>query len=64
MSSLAEPSREVVSDGIDRLLGAVHHWDENGLDDPSQEPAFIQSIHQQEIAFVKAWLADFKPPSN
>ncbi|PIL30738.1 hypothetical protein GSI_06906 [Ganoderma sinense ZZ0214-1] len=41
----------------------VHHWDENGLADPSQEPAFIQTIHQQEIAFVKAWLKDFKPSS-
>ncbi|KAM5542175.1 hypothetical protein V8D89_004048 [Ganoderma adspersum] len=41
----------------------VHHWDENGLADPSKEPAFIQTIHQQEIAFVKAWLQDFKAPS-
>ena len=41
----------------------VHHWDENGLADPSKEPAFIQTIHQQEIAFVKAWLKDFKAPS-
>ncbi|RDX51519.1 peptidase S28 [Lentinus brumalis] len=41
---------------------AVHHWDENGLADPSAEPAFIQTIHHQEIAFVKAWLKDFKPP--
>ena len=43
--------------------GSVHHWDENGLADHSQEPPFIQQIHQQEVDFVKAWLEDFVPPS-
>ena len=43
--------------------GSVHHWDENGLADPSAEPPFIHDIHQQEIAFVKAWLKDFKAPA-
>ncbi|EIW65216.1 peptidase S28 [Trametes versicolor FP-101664 SS1] len=43
---------------------AVHHYDENGLADPSQEPPQIQAIHQQEIEFVKAWLKDFKAPSK
>ncbi|KAH9938998.1 peptidase S28 [Epithele typhae] len=45
------------------LNGSVHHWDENGLANPSAEPPFIHEIHQEEIAFVKAWLEDFVPPS-
>ena len=45
------------------IRGGVHHWDENGLADPSAEPPFIHDIHQQEIAFVKAWLKDFKAPA-
>lgn len=44
-------------------LGGVHHWDENGLADHSKEPAEIQEIHAAQVEFVKAWLADFKPPS-
>ena len=47
-----------------RKDGSVHHWDENGLADPSAEPAFIQQIHQQEVEFVQGWLKDFKAPSS
>ncbi|KIJ24620.1 hypothetical protein M422DRAFT_77168 [Sphaerobolus stellatus SS14] len=43
---------------------AVHHYDENGLADQSLEPPQIQDIHNEEIAFVKAWLKDFKPPKH
>ncbi|KAJ7213797.1 peptidase S28 [Mycena rebaudengoi] len=42
------------------IPNAVHHYDENGLADHSQEPPEIQAIHQQEVDFVKGWLADFK----
>jgi hypothetical protein len=45
-------------------LGAIHHWDEYGLADPSKEPELIQTIHAEEIAFVEAWLADWKPPAE
>ncbi|KZV66837.1 peptidase S28 [Peniophora sp. CONT] len=41
------------------IPGGVHHWDENGLADPSQEPSEIQRIHAEEVAFVKSWLEDF-----
>jgi len=44
--------------------GAVHHWDEYGLADHSQEPPEIQQIHAEEIAFVEAWLADWSPPNK
>ncbi|KAI0358821.1 peptidase S28 [Trametes cingulata] len=46
------------------IPGGVHHYDENGLADHSAEPPQIQAIHEQEVAFVKAWLKDFKPPSK
>ena len=39
----------------------VHHWDENGLANPSDEPPRIQTIHREEIAFVKSWLKEFDP---
>lgn len=41
------------------IPGGVHHWDENGLADPSQEPSEIQRIHAEEVEFVKSWLGDF-----
>ena len=40
-------------------VGAVHHWDENGLANSSAEPVEIRTIHEEEIEFVKAWLKDF-----
>lgn len=45
-------------------LGAVHHWDEYGLSDLTQEPPEIQEIHAAEVAFVEEWLADWKPPTK
>jgi hypothetical protein len=45
---------------VDFSIDAVHHYDENGLADHSQEPPEIQAIHQQEVDFVKGWLTDFK----
>ncbi|GAA5934245.1 uncharacterized protein JCM15063_004515 [Sporobolomyces koalae] len=38
----------------------VHHWDENGLTDPEQEPKEIHKIHQEEIAFVRQWLREWR----
>jgi hypothetical protein len=43
------------------FIGGVHHWDENGLANPADEPPEIQAIHNAEIEFVRAWLKDFKP---
>lgn len=40
-------------------IDAVHHYDENGLANHSQEPPNIQQIHSQEVSFVKAWLEEF-----
>ncbi|KAL9620193.1 MAG: hypothetical protein Q9204_008230, partial [Flavoplaca sp. TL-2023a] len=44
--------------------GAVHHWDENGLfpneTTAALPPAPVKEVQTQEVAFVKAWLEDFR----
>ncbi|KAI0735846.1 peptidase S28 [Earliella scabrosa] len=59
----ARPRKDTTLRPFKLIPGAVHHWDENGLADFSAQPAFIQKIQSEEIAFVKAWLKDFKPPA-
>jgi len=44
-------------------LDAVHHYDEYGLRNMSQEPPEILKIHEEMIAFVLEWLKDWKAPS-
>ncbi len=41
------------------LEDAVHHYDENGLLDPSKEPERIQEIHRYEMEFVGSWIKDW-----
>jgi hypothetical protein len=41
------------------LSGGVHHWDENGVEDGSQEPEEIRLIHAEMIEFVKVWLEEW-----
>ena len=46
------------------IEGAVHHWDENGLF-PNETTAMlppepVKSTQMDEVAFVKAWMAEFK----
>ncbi|KAI0040944.1 hypothetical protein FA95DRAFT_1502089, partial [Auriscalpium vulgare] len=59
----AKPRVDTVTRPFKLIPGAVHHWDENGLANSSAEPPEIQAIHQEEVAFVQAWLKDFKKPS-
>jgi hypothetical protein len=40
-------------------VDGVHHYDENGLRNLSQEPVEIRKIHEEMIAFVKKWLEDW-----
>jgi hypothetical protein len=42
------------------IKDAVHHFDENGLKDPSEEPKRIRKVHQQEVEFVQSWLREWK----
>ncbi|TFY54686.1 hypothetical protein EVG20_g9606 [Dentipellis fragilis] len=60
----AKPRPDTTTRPFKLIPGAVHHWDENGLADHSAEPSEIKTIHEQEVAFVQAWLKDFKKPAN
>ena len=44
--------------------GGVHHYDEYGLRDLSAEPPEIEKIHLEMIAFVRAWLEEWKHPKG
>ncbi len=42
---------------------ATHHWDESDIPaneyKPGYPPKQIVDVHNQQVAFVKAWIADF-----
>ncbi|KAF8269748.1 serine carboxypeptidase S28-domain-containing protein [Lactarius quietus] len=42
------------------IPGGVHHWDENGLKNISEEPEKIRQIHTEMIEFVKVWLEGWR----
>ncbi|GJJ09250.1 hypothetical protein Clacol_003472 [Clathrus columnatus] len=52
------PREDTILRPFKLIPGAVHHWDENGLEDTSAEPPEIQAIHNAEIAFVQEWLKE------
>lgn len=63
------PHSEYTSERADTILrpfkiipNGVHHYDEYGLRDMSDEPQEIQQIHKEMIAFVLEWLKDWKAP--
>ena len=37
---------------------AVHHYDENGLKNPQDEPERIRKVHAEMVEFVKGWLKE------
>ncbi|KZO95036.1 peptidase S28 [Calocera viscosa TUFC12733] len=58
--SLHAPIRnDTILQPFKQIPTGVHHYDENGLANPTKEPAHIQKIHHEEIGFVKAWLAEW-----
>ena len=38
----------------------MHHYDENGLTDHSEEPARIRDVHELEVNFISEWVAQFE----
>ncbi|KAI0648136.1 peptidase S28 [Trametes meyenii] len=46
------------------IPNAVHHYDEYGRRNLSEEPPEIQLIHEEMIGFVVAWLEDWKTPNR
>ncbi|OCH94429.1 peptidase S28 [Obba rivulosa] len=63
-SPAAKPRPDTTIRPFKLLSEAIHHYDENGLSNHTAEPPVIQTIHAQEVEFVKAWLAEFKAPEG
>ena len=57
--SRPHPPRRQLAD-IPMYVGGVHHWDENGRAELSEEPSQIQMIHEEIIGFVTSWLDDWE----
>lgn len=49
-------------DGFFCETDGVHHYDEYGLKDLTDEPPEIRQIHGDMILFVEQWLRDWKEP--
>ncbi|EPQ50969.1 peptidase S28 [Gloeophyllum trabeum ATCC 11539] len=67
----ATPHSEYAPDRSDTVLqpfklipDAVHHYDEYGLRDITQEPPEIMKVHLEMIDFVTEWLKDWKKSSS
>lgn len=65
------PHSDYAADREDTILqpfkiipNAVHHYDEYGLKNISNEPKDIRKIHGEMIVFVMEWLKGFKAPSS
>ncbi|KAJ2986041.1 hypothetical protein NUW54_g9926 [Trametes sanguinea] len=65
------PHSEYARDRVDTILrpfklipNAVHHYDEYGRRNMSEEPPEIQLIHEEMIGFVVSWLADWEAPTG
>ncbi|KAK4050336.1 hypothetical protein OIO90_005129 [Microbotryomycetes sp. JL221] len=56
----AKRRRDTTNKPFKLIKGGVHHWDENGQSNSTQEPHRIQKIHEQEIDFVKEWLIQWR----
>ncbi|PVF95215.1 peptidase S28 [Serendipita vermifera] len=59
-SQYALPRNDTISRPFKLIKDGVHHHDQNGLKNHTEEPEHIRVIHQQEIEFVKAWLKEWK----
>ncbi|WVQ81073.1 hypothetical protein IAT38_003195 [Cryptococcus sp. DSM 104549] len=57
----AAPKREsTVNQPVHLIFNGVHHYDENGLANHSEEPARIRDVHEFEKLFISEWLAQWK----
>ncbi|WRT69169.1 uncharacterized protein IL334_006153 [Kwoniella shivajii] len=59
-SDWAPRRKSSVSKPVHLIFDGVHHYDENGLEDHSQEPHRIKDVHELEKSFVQEWVAQFK----
>ncbi|GJE99300.1 peptidase S28 [Phanerochaete sordida] len=63
-SMYAAPREDTVLRPFKLIPDGVHHYDENGLRNPKDEPPHIQRIHREIVGFVEAWLKDWTPPKK
>ena len=60
----AEPRTSTTDEPFILIQGAVHHWDENGLfpneTTTTLPPAPVKEAQMDEVAFVKAWMAEWE----
>lgn len=55
------PKRQSTSSRPRHIIpDAIHHYDENGLKDHSDEPSRIKRVHAMEVEFIQAWLKEWK----
>ncbi|KAG6332495.1 hypothetical protein ID866_6597 [Astraeus odoratus] len=59
-SEYAEDREDTILRPFKLIPGGVHHYDQNGLRDITDEPPHIQKIHYEIVNFVLEWLKDFK----
>ncbi|KAG5653760.1 hypothetical protein H0H81_010847 [Sphagnurus paluster] len=63
-SDYAKDREDTILRPFKLIPGAVHHWDEYGLENILEEPHEILKIHGEMIGFVQDWLKDWKAPSK
>ncbi|KAK2465427.1 hypothetical protein APHAL10511_002781 [Amanita phalloides] len=63
-SSYAPKRKDTLLRPFKLIPNAVHHYDEYGLRNMSDEPLEIQNVHKEMIEFVLEWLKDWKAPSS
>lgn len=59
-STHADDREDTILRPFKLIPGGVHHYDENGLRNITDEPLEIQKIHYEIINFVLEWLEDFE----
>ncbi|CAL1713219.1 unnamed protein product [Somion occarium] len=62
-SEYAEEREDTVLRPFKLIPNGVHHYDEYGLHNITEEPPEILKIHEEMISFVTEWLKDWEAPT-
>lgn len=55
----ARKRKSSVDKPVHLIFDAIHHYDENGLENHDEEPARIRDVHALEVSFITEWVAQF-----
>ncbi|WOO84920.1 putative extracellular serine carboxypeptidase [Vanrija pseudolonga] len=55
----ARKRKSSVDKPVHLIFDAIHHYDENGLENHDEEPARIRDVHELEVSFITEWVAQF-----